>query len=56
MLKIYEKPKIFRFLGNDFEQFVTQEFTNLEDNFNELNKDTSQTCPEYKYGNPSDYL
>jgi len=55
MRKLYKKNKLFRFLGNDFEEFIDQEFTNLESAFNKLNTDSPQ-CPVYKYGNPSDYL
>ena len=29
MRKLYKKNKLFRFLGNDFEEFIDQEFTNL---------------------------
>jgi len=30
MEKLYHKNKLFRFLGNDFEEFVPAEFTRLE--------------------------
>jgi hypothetical protein len=29
MVKLYGKNKLFRFLGNDFEEFVDEEFTTL---------------------------
>jgi hypothetical protein len=29
MLKLYKKNKLFRFLGNDFEEFIDEEFTAL---------------------------
>lgn len=55
MKKLYKKNKLFRFLGNDFEEFVDEEFSNLESAFAKLNKGNNQ-CPTYKYGNPIDYL
>jgi hypothetical protein len=55
MEKLYKKNKLFRFLGNDFEEFITEEFTNLESGMNQLNE-KSKDCPIYKYGNPTDYL
>lgn len=55
MRKLYKKNKLFRFLGNDFEEFVDEEFTNLEAAFVKLNSQNPQ-CPVYRYGNPSDYL
>lgn len=29
MRAMYHKNKVFRFLGNDFEEFITEEFINL---------------------------
>jgi hypothetical protein len=55
MKKLYKTNKFFRFLGNDFEEFVDEEFTNLESAFTKLNNGNTE-CPVYKYGNPIDYL
>jgi hypothetical protein len=52
MTKIYGRSKLFRFLGNDFEEFIPIEFTNLEKAFQILNQN-SNGCPTFKYGNPS---
>lgn len=53
---MYHKNKLFRFLGNDFEEFIPEEFQNLENVFQLLNKKENSQCPAYKYGNPLDYL
>lgn len=50
----FRKNKVFRFLGNDFEEFIPQQFRNLQTMMSQLNKKVG--CPEYKYGNPNDYL
>lgn len=56
MTKMYGKNKFFRFLGNDFEEFLTTQFQALEKTFYQLNIGSRKQCPEYKYGNPSDYM
>lgn len=55
MQTIYEKKILFRFLGNDFEEFITKEFVHLEMAFAKLNASISD-CGGYKYGNPTDYM
>ena len=52
---MYGKNKFFRFLGNDFEEFITEEFVNLEESMRDMNGNFG-SCPTYKYGNPTDYL
>lgn len=37
MEEIYQKKILFRFLGNDFEEFISSEFTHLESAFKQLN-------------------
>jgi len=56
MQKLYHIPKHYRFLGNDFEEFITSEFQVLEQSIKEMNTKSDKNCPKYKYGNPSDYL
>lgn len=57
MSKLYNnQKKLFKFVGNDFEEFVPAEFKKLERAFATLNKNSKAECPKYKYGNPSDYL
>lgn len=55
MNQMYNKNKHFRFLGNDFEEFIPQEFENLEAALKEMNEGKGE-CPMYKYGNPSEYV
>ena len=56
MKKLYHHPKFYRFLGNDFEEFIPGEFEKLETAFVELNKGSTGACRRFKYGNPTDYL
>ena len=57
MANVYHKNKYFRFLGNDFEEFIPQEFEVLEKAFESMNQANGNPgCPAYKYGNPLDYL
>lgn len=37
MERLYKKNKLFRFLGNDFEEFIPEEFVKLEQAFDDLN-------------------
>jgi hypothetical protein len=55
MKKLYHGNKYFRFIGNDFEEVVPEEFSMLEKGMEELNNNGPK-CPIYKYGNPSDYF
>lgn len=57
MKKLYNnQKKLFKFVGNDFEEFISIEFNKLEQAFNKLNADSKTQCPKYKYGNPTDYF
>jgi hypothetical protein len=56
MDKIYGRTKKFRFLGNDFEEFIPEEFRKLEETFKILNEHNDEKCANFKYGNPSNFL
>jgi len=56
MKKLYRKNKLFRFVGNDFEEFIEDEFGNLEKALNKMNQGGKSSCAHYKWGNPSDYF
>lgn len=56
MKKLYRKNKMFRFIGNDFEEFVPQEFEVLENAMGNLNSNLKGDCKKAKYGNPADYF
>ena len=55
MESLYKKKVSFRFLGNDFEEFIDPEFTHLESVMAKLSENSSQ-CGGYHYGNPSEYM
>ena len=55
MKKMFKGNKFFRFVGNDFEEFNEEDFSKMDQAFEEMNKN-KRTCSVYKWGNPSDYF
>lgn len=54
MKKLYGKNLLFKFYGNDFEEFITKEFENVEEGLKVAN--SKDKCNNYHYGNPSEYM
>ena len=55
MKKMFRRKKMFRFVGNDFEEFIDKEFVTLEGALKDLNKN-GKKCPVFKWGNPTEYF
>lgn len=54
MKKLYGKNLLYKFFGNDFEEFIAKEFEVVEDSLKEVNK--MDKCNNYHYGNPTEYM